>query len=621
MNIKNNSQDSLRAKMQDLLRASNNNTNILVDINKTDREARNLEYFNELIKNGRSAQDLFKYLKSDNVHLTDFMYFLDVSHSSRRVDVYDEVLRLAFKKFGVNAHLAYRQAKFGKLNYINSEQIIDILVKSNVFKYIELGLNHKAKSLNIDINLVEVQNLFEQIKATNLPEVFKFPYIEIFSGVVRTMKSRKPDGYDLRVNKLIDLFKIYLGEFKHPWHLRLFIRLHMAILKNYDSELYISAYKALQSDVYDLPTAKLNLLHLYNYYHINNLKVEDKFLDEYTERLIDNHPSTILLRSTMQSLEQKSSKRKKIGVIVAGQIRGMKSGQLFLKNAEGYEFDVFIACWEKKGFKIPYNVVAGPYYRIFDKDIVEVFYAEGILGNQLYQRYPSIERLLLEGVKVDKKPLENHKWVSDEANYSIKNVSTYSEDEGILEHIFDEFRLKQMSNNAMNNQLKMFYMNYCGYQSLCEEEDKSQETYEYIIKVRPDMEMSIDIDCTIKELEGKQAVSVDVLRPYDCGDRIAIGNRIIMGQYLKMFENLNIYQNQPKKMFGCGVFKAHAPIDYQIVSSGGQVYRSKYVENGEYIELDLVDRDILISGMLEDAKARGLDNIDIRIFESLGVRT
>ncbi|MGM8898071.1 MULTISPECIES: hypothetical protein [unclassified Psychrobacter] len=619
MNNQDYMKELLRTQMQDLLRANNNNIQVFSDINKVDREDRNLVLFTDLIKKGESAIRLFEYLNSREAHFNDYIYFLDLSFSHRRVDVYDEVLRLAFQKFESNSHLAYYQVLFGKYKYLSNDELIENLLSSNIFRYIERGLVYKVKLLSSSIESDEVKNYFELVESTNLPKSFKSPYIEIFSHVVKTMDGKRRKNYELDANKLINLFNLYLADFKHPWYLRLFIRIYMSTLKGYDPELYKKAYNAYQHDMYDIDTAKYNLLHLFNYYNINNLEVEDTFLDESTRHSLEDHPSTLLLRSTKQNTRIRPIRKKKVGVIIAGQIRGTKNGQLNFSNSDEYEFDVFISCWEKKGFKIPYNVVTKPYYRIFDQDIVKLFSHEGVLGSHLYQRYPSIEKLLLEGSVVKDSLIKKNKWISEGTNYSIKNVRTYSEADSELNKVFKEYKLNKMSNNAFNNQLKMFYMNYCGYQTLCEEEDRLQESYEYIIKVRPDMEISIDIASIMSELEGKQAVSADVLRSYDCGDRIAVGNRIIMGQYLRMFENLSLYQNQPNTMYGCGRFRAHSPIDYQIVSSGGQVYRSKYVEHGDYLELDVVDRGLLIDGMLEDAKSRGFDDTDYRIFEAFGV--
>lgn len=611
--------ENFKAQMQDLLRASNNNNHVLSDINRIDRESRELDLFIDLIKKGQSATSLFDYLTTPNAHFTDYIYFLELAFSHRRVDVYDELLKLAFKKYGPNPHLAYYQALFGKYKYLSNDKLIDALLSSSIFRYIERGLAVKVKTLSSSINLNEVREYFELTKSINLPRSFKSPYIEIFSHVVKTMDGIRRENYESDVREFIDLYKVYLGGFKHPWHLRLFIRAYMSILKDYDSEFYEEVYKAYRHDLYDAQTAKFNLLHLFNYHKINRKIVEDNFFDESTRKSLENHPSSKLLQSTQKNIQLHPIRRKKVGVIIAGQIRGIKDFQLNFTNCDDYEFDIFVSCWEKKGFKVPYNVATKPYYRIFDRDIVQLFSNEGVLGKQLYQRYPSIEKMLLEGAKVKHGVIAENEWISEGVNYSIKDISTYSEDESELDKVFEEYKLNKMSNIAFNNQLKMFYMNYCGYQALCNEEDAASESYEYIIKVRPDMEVDIDIAGIANELEGKQAVSADVLRSYDCGDRIAVGNRLIMGQYLRMFENLHLYQNQPKTMYGCGRFRAHSPIDYQIVSSGGQVYRSKYVQHGDYLELDVVDRDILISGMLKDAKDRGLDDIDNRIFESLGI--
>lgn len=621
MNEPNSTKEGFKTQMQDLLRASNNNNQVLSDINKIDRENRELDLFINFIKKGQSATSLLDYLSTTNAHFTDYIYFLEIAFSHKRVDVYDELLRLAFQKYGSNPHLAYYQVLFGKYKYLSNDKLIDILLSSNVFRYIERGLAFKVKTLSSSINNHEVKDYFELVKSINLPKSFKSPYIEIFSHVVKTMDGIRRESYESDVRAFIGLYNIYLGDFKHPWHLRLFIRAYMSILKSYGSELYKKVYNAYQLDIYDTQTAKFNLLHLFNYHRINNKVVEDNFLDGSTRKSLESHPSTILLQSTEKNIQMRPIRRKKVGVIIAGQIRGVKDYQLNFTNCDEYEFDVFISCWENKGFKVPYNVATKPYYRIFDKDIVKLFSNEGVLGHQLYQRYPSIEKLLLEGSIVKYSLIEKNKWISDGVNYSIKGIRTYSESENELNKVFEEYELNKMSNIAFNNQLKMFYMNYCGYQALCEEEDITNESYEYIIKVRPDMEINIDIASIINELEGKQAVSADVLRSYDCGDRIAVGNRLIMGQYLRMFENLSLYQNQPKTMYGCGRFRAHSPIDYQILSSGGQVYRSEYVQHGDYLELDLVDRDLLINGMLKDAEVRGFDNIDSRIFESLGICT
>ena len=621
MIVNNNKKELLKSQMQDLLRASNNVSQGFTNINKIDRDSRNLSVYTDLIRSGQSAESLIDYLNNDITSFHDYIYFLDMAYANRRIDIYDDLLKIAFERFGSNSYLAYSQARFGNYKYLDDDEIINILLDSSMFKHIEFGLVLKARLLSTSIDSNDIQDYFKLTKSVNLPKSFKSPYIEIFSRVVKTMGRKRPKSYELGVNRLINLFESYLSKFQHPWYLRLYIRMYMSILKIYDNKLYAQAYEAYQNDLYDNPTSKFNVLHFFNYYRLNELAVNDSFLDDETRKSLQNHPSTIMLQDTIRDINSRPVKTKKVGVIVSGQIRGIQEEQLSFKNSNGYEFDVFIACWEKKGFKIPHNVVPNPYYRIFDRDIVDIFNNQGILGDQLYQRYPSIEKILLEGSFVNEELIKEHAWITSDTDYSIKNVTTYSEDEDVLKHIFDKYDLKQMPNNAMNNQLKMFFMNYCGYQALYEEETKQHESYDFIIKVRPDMIVDIDIDKVIKELENTQAISADVLRSYDCGDRIAIGNRVIMGQYLKMFENLSLYQNNPKTMFGCGKFKVHAPIDYQIVSSGGQIYRSKYVQHGDYLELDIVDRDILISGMLEDAKARGLDNIDIRIFESLGVRT
>lgn len=587
-------------------------------LNNTDYFKQNLKKFEKKVISGEGLETLYCYLNQDNISIGIFKVFLDLSLKIKRKDVYSRVLSIAFVKFGKNEHIAFYDLSFSDSRLIDRSEAVSMLLNSKIPRYKEMGLLNSLEDIKPYKNFKEVIDFFILVDSKELPLYYIKPYLKIFSIITKSMTNRKNINHDNIIEGLLSYFKNNLDIYEHPWYLRLYLRLHMYLLLDYDQDLVLNASKALEKDVYNIPTSQYNLLHIINYHRINHKFIDTNVLNKDFIELINNHPSSKQLTISVNDISNAPIKKNKIAILISGQIRGLNAEQIKIINNEGYTFDIFIATWEKKGFKIPYNILPNAYYRVFPKSVVDIFSEEKILGNILYQRYPSILSLLEQGANVSKAIILNHQWTNEIENSEVKSFEIYSEGEMLDKH-FKDFGIEKTDKAVLNNQSKMFYMNYKALGLLRKQEDITNEKYEYIIKVRPDLEVEIDIGNIVKETEHTQVIAVDVMRDIDCGDRVAIGKRLIMEQYLRMFENLSIYQNDSKVMFGCGTFKAHAPIDYQIVSSGGQVYRSKYLEIGDYNELELIDYDLLVNAIRSDAVSRGLDDTDKRIFNKLNI--
>lgn len=587
------------------------------DIDNFDRTYRNFEQYVNIIQSGVGSPDKLVDFLQKNGNLKDFIFFLEQSLKCRRVNFYDEILEIAINKYPDNLHLLFYRSVFGSKSK-NDDLDLDRMIKSNIFKYVEFALSKRIISAPIGSDLTEIKLVLQKIKDTKLPAMYKKPYLELFSRFLKTGSYQRASNYNTLLAKLLDLVNTEMDVYSSAWYVRLYIRLFMSLNKDYEPTMYKKTYEQLMIESLDLPTARYNMLHLYNYANINNIDVDFSFMDKRTASLLDEHPSTKMLVKNKNHLKDKKS-NKKVALLIAGQIRNLAEGQIEIINSDECEIDIYIATWEYKGFKVPYNLVPEPYYRIFPRDVVDALYEQGILGDSLWQRYPSLLQLLKDGIKVDTDVLRQHQWIGNCKNYTVKEIAVFGEEEYILDEVFAKFKLKKMSNIAMNNQLKMFYMNYNSYLLMCKEERTSESVYDYVLKVRPDITMRIDLDSIIRETKDKQMVSADVMRALDCGDRVAFGKRAIMSQYMMMFENLHIYQNSSKTMFGCGSFKAHAPIDYQIVSSGGQVYRSAYMGVGDFVDLDIIPKEKLIQLMLNDAHQRGVDKVDEMLFNQIGM--
>lgn len=583
-----------------------------------DREYQDFTKYEKMVTSGISSpNEILIFLESSGTRLQDCIYFLELSLKAKRVNFFNAILELSIKKHPNNIHLMYYKAILGNNVYLSNLDL-DLFIKSGIFKYMEFAFSYKVSQLKLTKDFESVKGLFNDIINSPLPIGFKKPYLDLFSRITKSMGIRKPDIYDELVIKLIQTFKEKLDLSLHPWYLKLYLRMHMYILQKYDNKIIDIAIKTNNNNQLDLPTAQYNLLHLYNYSTINNIDYDFSSLDPNTLMLLENHPSTLMLRENKRILTHKS-KGKKVAILIAGQVRGLIPAQIRLLNSEGYEFDIYISVWENKGFKVPYNLVKEPYYRIFEKTTVDTLFSLGLLGESLYLRYPSILSFLKDNAKVDIHTLKTHQWINTNTQSSVKKVAFVNESQDYLDIVFKEYKLKNMENVALHNQLKMFYMNYNSYLLMCEEEKNTLTQYDYILKLRPDIETQIDIKEIINEIANKQAISADVMRDYDCGDRVAFGNRLIMSQYMMMFKNLHIYQNNPNVMYGCGRFKAHAPIDYQVVSSGGQIYRSKHLGVKNFIDLDIIPNETIFEILLRDAKNRGFDDVDKKLFENLGI--
>lgn len=590
---------------------------IFEDIDNFDRKYRNFESYVKTIQSGLDSPDKLVDFLQKNGSLKDCVFFLEQSLKYRRVNFYDEILDMASIKYPNNLHLLFYSSIFGsKLKNDNSD--LDRMIDSNIFKYMEFALSQKIILAPINDDLVEIKLILQKIKDVKLPTLYKKPYLNLFSRFLKTGGYKRTANYTLLLEKLSNLVDTEMNVYDSAWYVRLYIRLFMSLIKDYEKNMYQKVYQQLMVENLDVPTARYNMLHLYNYANINNIDVDFSFIDEVNMKLLNEHPSTKMLNKNKDFLKNKKGNGK-VAILIAGQIRNLTEGQIRIINTQQYEIDVYISAWEYKGFKVPYNLVPEPYYRIFPKDIVDILYQQGLLGDSLYQRYPSLLKLLKDGMKVDVDVLKTHQWISGCNTYKVKDVSIFSEEERVLDDVFSHFKLKKMENVAMNNQLKMFYMNYNSYLSMCKEESNNGYMYDYILKVRPDIMMDINLDSIIHEVGNKQVISADVMRALDCGDRVAFGKRAIMSQYMMMFENLHIYQNSSKTMFGCGTFKAHSPIDYQIVSSGGQVYRSAYIGVDNFVDLDIIERESMIGLMLQDAQMRGMDKVDEILFNQICV--
>lgn len=583
-----------------------------------DRKYQGFAKYEKMIISGVSSPDeVVQFLESRGTSLQDCIHFLELSLKLRRVNFFNNILDLSIKKYPDNIHLMFYKAIFGDTKDLKDVDL-DLFIDSGIFKYMEFAFSQKVSRLKITSDFARVESLIHYITNSSLPIGFKKPYLDLFSRITKSMGVRRANDYDELVGKLINLFHNSLDLRAHPWYLRLYLRMHMYTLKNYSDQIFRMVCTSNEGDILDLPTSQYNLLHVYNYNKINNLNYDFSFLDQKTLTLLENHPSTSMLNMNKHNLTHQP-KNRRIAILIAGQIRGLSPEQIQLLNAEGYEFDIYMSVWENKGFKIPYNLVKEPYYRIFEKSTVDILFSLGLLGESLYLRYPSILSLLQDNIKVEVDTLHNHQWLNRGVNNSIKNIYFANESQENLDNVFESFKLKKMENVALYNQLKMFYMNYNSYLLMRQHESNAQNQYDYILKVRPDVAVQIDIGSIVDEIDGKQAVSADVMRDYDCGDRVAFGNRLIMSQYMMMFANLHIYQNNPEVMYGCGRFKVHAPIDYQVVSSGGQIYRSKHLGVKNFIDLDVIPNGVLFDILLKDARERGDDDVDKKLFARLGI--
>ncbi|ECR2004517.1 capsular biosynthesis protein, partial [Campylobacter jejuni] len=234
---------------------------------------------------------------------------------------------------------------------------------------------------------------------------------------------------------------------------------------------------------------------------------------------------------------------KKIALCISGAMRGVEWELNLKKVIESFQFDVdvFLFTWDSKFLWPGLNGAGGNWAkRLLDETLLKSIPREIMHKNNLKQYFPNVFSKLNQeySVRLDAERLENIN--------NIKRVIIENQEDFLKKYPLDR-------NNLFINASKIWYSNYQLLKSLVQYEAENNFQYDFIIKVRPDVEYNINF--SIDKLE-KLYINDLMIKHHESlygglNDNFAAGRRGAMEIYLSLWKygflnkSIDFFKNFP----------------------------------------------------------------------------
>ncbi|QDG36256.1 hypothetical protein FJN13_16210 [Alteromonas mediterranea] len=231
----------------------------------------------------------------------------------------------------------------------------------------------------------------------------------------------------------------------------------------------------------------------------------------------------------------KAYQKPKVAVIVTGQLRGEGDSLPSVRDfLEGTNYSIFFNVWDKYGFRAPAaNALSLNHLRrLFDDSFVDLL-QEYQVDFETYNGTFGVTDFL-QSKKAESADLKSY--------FSGQEVQVHVEPEEGFEKRFDALLNRLSSFHAdeggfakPSNMLKMLYMNYLSLEQI----KKSVESFDYILRVRPDFIINPHHNCCelIQNVNLDDVVITDEWHG-EISDQFALSSKKNMITYLELFSFL-----------------------------------------------------------------------------------
>lgn len=324
--------------------------------------------------------------------------------------------------------------------------------------------------------------------------------------------------------------------------------------------------------------------------------------------VFEEHKDKINLKITLnhaKNIPKNKSKKPKVALCISGQLREYTSVHestiKFIANE--YDADIFIHTWDNSGNRLPKPTRAG-YCQIFPENFYAVIEKHQLLGQRLFERYPSLKAAILYGDKINKRAIKQC--------YG-ENTTVIIEKESDMADIFT--KLSRKPGWAKHpNQAKMYYKIYACNELKKKKEEEQGFLYDVVIRFRADqpLEAPFSLESIYDVIYDDNVIYSDGVFAYGYGDIFAYGSSKAIDHYSSIWLNVEKFSELdtlpafrfpvvPHNILFDYLFYSefkvrHAPHYKVLPLARGKINKTKIVNSIEHDrqnELDDIDREII----------------------------